>query len=99
MMMDAVYVCTQTSFLTTAGILVANGALAEIWAMINAIQILAYIFYMNLYMPANAERYFDFLMELSEFDLIDMSPVYELLFRWIAVFDPENVVISQEEEE
>jgi hypothetical protein len=50
----AAEVATKTSFLTTVAVLVSNGALSEVWGMINAIQLLSFIFYMDLYMPANA---------------------------------------------
>ena len=88
--MVVVQACTQTSFISTAGLLLMNGVLAEIWAMINAIQLLAYIYYMDLLMPANSEAFFDYLMQLSEFDFVDLTPVYELLFGWIYAVDQDK---------
>lgn len=39
---------------TTAFMLLCSGTLSELWAMINAMQLLAFVIYMKLYIPANA---------------------------------------------
>ena len=44
---------------------------------------------MDLYMPANSKAYFDFLVDIGEFDLIEKEPFYEFIFETASVFDPD----------
>jgi hypothetical protein len=83
----AAEVATKTTFLTTTAVLVSNGALSEVWGMINAIQLLSFIFYMDLYMPANAKLFFDFLIKIGEFEFVDLKPAYKVTFGWMYNLD------------
>ena len=67
-------------FSTSVLLLLSNGSLAKVWAMINEVQLLAYIFYMDLYMPGNAQAFFDFLIEISEFTWFDTGDYQDQVF-------------------
>lgn len=66
-------ILVKVSYTTTFAMSAYTGALSHIWAMVNEMQLLAYIFYMNLYMPGNASQFFEFLIEISEFTFFDTS--------------------------
>lgn len=72
-------VVVSTTYTTTFVVSLYLGVLRKIWAMVNEMQLLAYIFYMNLYLPANAYAFFDFLIRISEFTLFDTSYYNEAL--------------------
>lgn len=67
--------------------------------MVNAIQLLAYIRHMNLYMPSNAEVFFDYILELADFDLIDKQPAYHAFYEAAYALDINNVIIEEEEDD
>ena len=39
---------------------------------------------MNLYMPANAEAYFGFMLDLAEFEPYDFDQHIEAFYEWVA---------------
>lgn len=59
--------------------LLLQGSLSMLWGMINACQIIAHLPYFNLMMPANAALFFNFVIELSEFDIIETDFIFEYL--------------------
>jgi hypothetical protein len=87
----------KLSLISTVVALVAEGALSEVWGAINAMQLLAQIYHMKLYLPSNAQAFFMWLSSISEFTLYDMTPVYKSLFGWIFILDQEYVLTDEEE--
>lgn len=47
--------------------------------MINALQIIAHLPYFNIMMPSNAAFFFNFVIDLSEFDIIPTDFIFEWL--------------------
>ena len=78
---------TKTTLISSVSLLISNGALAEVWSMVNAMQLLSFISYMDIYMPANAKAFFDFLIKISEFEFFDARPIYKVAFGWIYELD------------
>ena len=64
-----------------------QGGLAEVWGSVNAMQLLSYVVYMSLMVPANAQVFLEFLIELSEFEFFDLSDVRKALFGWLYSLD------------
>lgn len=73
--------------LTSISILALTGMLSEVWAMINAMQILTYIIDYRLFIPANVQTAIGFLRKLSDFELFDMRQFYKSVFGWLYIFD------------
>lgn len=80
-------VVVKASYASSLAVTIYTGALSQIWAMINEMQLLAYIFYMNIYIPGNAQMFFDFLIEISEFRLFDTSQYsYEFVHKLYIIY-------------
>ena len=73
-------VAMKTTLLSSFAWFGLQGGLAEVWGAVNAMQLLSYVIYMNLMVPANARVFLEFLIELSEFEYFDLSAVYKALF-------------------
>jgi hypothetical protein len=67
--------------------LLLTGALSEIWALVNAMQLLTKVLEFNLYIPANVRAYMGYLSNLSEFEPIDPRPIFKAMFGWLYILD------------
>lgn len=81
---------TKTTVGSTVVTLLITGSLSEVWGMINSVQMLAYIRHMDLYMPANTEAYFDFMLTVADFEIVDPVPVYDRVYNWVVILDPKG---------
>ena len=79
---------------TTAGLLIATSSLSEVWSSINSIQMLAYIYHMNLFLPVNAERYFRFLLEIADFQIVNTEEIYDKMFSAAKELDHNQAIIE-----
>jgi hypothetical protein len=58
--------------------------------MINAIQVIAYLTLLNIFYPQNMIDFFEFLLDLSEFDILPFDEINAFLFPFL-----DNFVSSQ----
>jgi hypothetical protein len=80
-------VTTKSTVAGTLVILLLNGQLANVWGMINTLQLLSFVVYMDLFLPANTKGFLDFTVEIAEFEYFDVNPVYKALFGWAYEID------------
>ena len=80
-------VTTKSTVAGTLAILLLNGQLANVWGMINTLQLLSFVVYMDLFIPANTKGFLDFTVEIAEFEYFDLNPVYKALFGWAYEID------------
>lgn len=85
--MTAAQGALSSSFATSS---VVKCHLANVWESINAMQIISYSTYMNVYLPANCLLFFETLIDIAEFDLVDTRPVQEALFPYLVGVAPQS---------
>jgi hypothetical protein len=87
---------------TTGSTLVASGmamtvimgvGMAEIWGMINGVQLLIFSPALRLKMPANAQLFIGQTVTLATFDYIPMDVVFETKFD-LSNYEPINPYIN-----
>ena len=54
-----------------------SASLQQLWSMINTQQIIVLLPLFNIGMPANAQIFFGFIMELASFNILPMQNFYE----------------------
>lgn len=59
------------------------GSMSEVYGMINAIQIIAYMINMQTFVPANSAKTFEFFLHFAEWEFVDMSELYAWLFPFL----------------
>ena len=67
--------------------LLLRSTISQIWGMINALQIIAYMTYLNVYFPANVEIFFGFIINLSEFDIFPTADILHFIFPFLEELD------------
>lgn len=50
--------------------LLMKASLSNLWGMINSVQVISFLALQHVYFPSNSEAFFEFIIDLSEFDLI-----------------------------
>ena len=56
---------------------VLAASLQQLWSMINTYQIIVLLPLFNIEMPANAQIFFGFIMEIASFDILPMQEFYD----------------------
>ena len=56
---------------------VLAASLQQLWSMINTYQIIVLLPLFNIEMPANAQIFFGFIMEIASFDILPMQKFYD----------------------
>ena len=79
------------------GLFLITGALSEVWGTVSILQLLSFVNFMNLYMPANSKAFLDFLAELSEFQFFSYDEIYKTSFGDIYVIDQQYRFGRQED--
>jgi len=67
--------------------LMMSGSLSLLWGMINALQIISHLPYFNVYMPANAQIFYTFMNNISNFDVIPTDSI----FQWLGLGSEEDL--------
>lgn len=65
--LTAATTAVATAFSYSAVKIVLEGSLSFFWGLINAIQVLSYIYYLRIYLPANADAFLAELIKIAEF--------------------------------
>lgn len=58
-------------------------SMSYLWASLNALQIISYLSYFNVYLPANASSFFGGIIELADFNIVDPNLYFSKLFPWV----------------
>ena len=66
-----------------------EGSLAQFWALLNSMQILAYIYYFNIILPPNVVIFTEKLIKLAEYEPFDLEVPYIFLFGDLYIMDQE----------
>lgn len=54
--------------------------------------------FFNVYLPANAHMFYKLIIEMAEFDFINIDPVVDFLFPFLASSEPEGKQIDSDKE-
>jgi len=65
---------------------VLSASLSLLWGMINALQIISHLPYFNIMMPANAQDFYNFLNDISNFNIIPT----DMIFNWLGLSTEED---------
>jgi hypothetical protein len=57
-----------------------EASISYVWGTLSALQLVAYITFINALVPANAQLFFETIIELSEFDVIPTDWIFDLVF-------------------
>jgi hypothetical protein len=66
-----------------------EGSLAQFWALLNSMQILAYIYYFNILLPPNVVTLTEKLIKIAEFEPFDLDVPYKFMFGDFYLLDQE----------
>jgi hypothetical protein len=56
--------------------LLMNLAMSRVFEMINSLQLIAFLQNYNVYMPANADYFLNFVTEMAEFDVLPKELIF-----------------------
>lgn len=84
----ALAVVTQVASAASNGIMATNmflnvilsASLQQLWSMVNTQQIVVLMPLWTVQLPSNAAMFYEFIMQIASFDLIDMMPLWHFLF-------------------
>lgn len=62
-------------FIFIVNLLLGYG-LAQIWGILNALQIVAFMIYIDVMVPSNVEVFFQFIMDMADFNFISKEEIY-----------------------
>lgn len=60
-----------------------GGAISLLWGLVNTLQMVTHLVYLNVLVPENAVILNNVLMNASNLDLIKLDSVYEALFPFL----------------
>ena len=54
-----------------------SGSLSILWGLINALQMIVHMPFLNIIIPVNAKLVYDMLYEMATFDIIPTEAIYQ----------------------
>jgi hypothetical protein len=66
--------------------LLMRASFSQIWGMINSVQIIAYMTLLSLMFPQNSLDFFEFVLNLSEFDILPIDDLTAGMFPFLKDF-------------
>ena len=74
--------------------MIVSASLAQLWGMINGLQIVTHLPFFNVKLPGNANLFNNNLMTIANFDIIDIGIVTELFF-YFPDEEPYSLTLSR----
>jgi hypothetical protein len=71
--------------------------MSNIYEMLNSLQLMATIDYMNVLTPANVSSFYGFIIKMAEFDILPMDDIYEGIYSELRI-DIESIIQPSDDE-
>jgi hypothetical protein len=72
--------------------------MSNVYEMLNSLQLMATINYMNVFTPANVSSFYGFIIKMAEFDILPMAKIYNSVYSVLNI-DIESIISSSPEDE
>ena len=77
---------------------VVNAALgfgmSNVYDMLNSLQLMATVEYMNVFTPANVSSYYKFIIKMAEFDILPLDDIFSGIYDWLDI-DLDSIILKE----